>query len=486
MSSNDLYNEIEETERRLTRKPAAVEDGLSKAFELPAAASKWDDPTSVLRDPTVNREAGSVVGTIAPDYSGFDDLEKGIRGLKPRDTSTADLVSMGLSAGIGALTGQFGTAAKVAGNYGMDRFNRAEKREDDFEKQIQAIKLARANKLAAGRKGVKIGGGVSNADDPTKNRFLGPDGYLHTPTRKREDNTWAQLEDDPVYDKPSAQIRKIDTPDGGSRDTLIDRNRMTSIGSRNAEVKLVKNEKGETIPVNTRTLLSQGLPEGFNETNIGLNPEAKKDYLDRVNKKNMDPTLRAVEKSDNGIRSALDLIRSDTPLTDTAVIKYISREMEGGNRSTDADFKAVDEVHRGLYEKLNKSLTNLDTGGLTLTGRKEAETLLVAMLNNNKRFYDRKINRANTELHGILRDQMRPDLEFKTLEPYRGIDQSKNNLKNIETAKDFTYSKDVVRPMLDYNKKPILQDGKPVMWKYVVDKDKNGNEVLIPKERVYE
>jgi hypothetical protein len=439
-----MYNEIEELEKKMTRKPAGQLDPL---FDLPSS-TKWDDPATVgLRNPSSKQD--TMVGAVAPDYSGYDDLEEKIKGLKPRDTSKMDLLSMGLSTAIGSMFGQTGVAAKKAGDFGMERFNKSEKRDDDLEKQLLAIQLARANKQASGKKGQKVSSGGGNAEDPTKNRFLGEDGYLHTPTMKRPDGTWAQLQTDPVYDKPSAQIRTVDESDGSTRNILIDKNRGTSIGSKNAESKLVKNAKGEMVPINTRTVADKGLPENFNSTQMALSPSAQKKYDDVSRRQASDGYLARYQTAASDLRAASAALGSDGELSPGFLLasqRFLGMGMDKGRSLTNDEFAKVEGVNTGLVDKFKNKLIGWKEGKVSSDEVRQEYRKLTALLSTNvEQLRNERINGYNTELKKGLGDEFRPELGFGNVSGISAKQQESDVNKVDKLSNDLKSDKPVIK-----------------------------------------
>lgn len=448
-----MYKEIEELEEQMKnggRKPASQQ--MDNLFELPKAASSWDDPTdSTLFDPTKNREAGSVVGAIDPDYSGFEELAKKRRPV--RDTSTADLIAMGLSTGLGAMFGQTGVAAKVAGEYGLDRFNKAEKRDQSYDDLLNKIELAKAQTMAKGRKGTKIGGGVANADDPTKNRYLGADGFLHTPTRKKADGTWAKLESDNIYDKPTTKVFSLDTPDGGKVNVVTNgRNQGTSMGSLNAQSKLVPNAKGEMVVINDRTIGDKGLPEDFNKTNIGTNKAAKADFDEIQKTAGTDGYLARYQQADSDLRAASAALGSDGDLDPIFLLtaqRFLGMGMDKGRSLTNDEFAKVEGVNTGLVDKMRNTLIGYKKGRVGSDEVRKQYRRLTALLGNNvAELRNSRIADYNKQMKSRMGDQFQEDKHGipSVKSGVSGKTQEKDVKKLDKTANELRSDKSIVVP----------------------------------------
>ncbi len=411
-----MYNDIEALEKNLTRKPASKE--MDELFSLPKAASKWDDLNdTTLTAPPAKGEGDKIVGGVDPDFTGYDDLISKVKGLKPRDTSMMDLANRGVSTLVGVLGGRASVGMKNAGEYGLDRFNKQEKRADDMESLLMKIQMDKAAKMAAGKKGVKVkGAGGGNADDPTKNRYLGADGYLHTPTRKRSDGTWAQLETDPVYDKPSAQVITVGTSDGGTVNILKDKNKGLSIGSQNAPAQLVKDAQGNMVPVNTRTVLQSGLPQDFNKTEIGTSPTAKKTYDKISSQYRTDANLARYQQAESDIRAAAAALGSDGELSPAFLLsaqRFLGMGMDKGRSLTNDEFAKVEGVNTGWADKIRNMIIGYKEGKVSSDEVRQEYRKLAALLGTNvSQLRNERIQGYNQQLKDGMGTEFKPELAF--------------------------------------------------------------------------
>lgn len=494
------YKEIEELERQMAGRSPAQSIPLEPIDVDGVLPPKPTGARTLLPTPEVakpsNYKSGSmpasqfasekVVGGTAPDYSGYDDMLKKMEGMKPKDTSMQDLIAMGLAVGTGALTGQFGVGAKVAGDYGMERAAKSEKRDTDLESMIQKLQLQRATQMAKGTKGVKVksGGGSSNWRSQTR---TGEDGRLYWMDQVDETGKFIPSDSDMPFTAPAVKMQTLHNADGSKKEVAMGGNLIANAteGKLNPKLSTEKNADGQVKGYNPYTNSASSIDSSFDITGMGLTPKAETDYKDRLNKKNADPDLRASERLDNIGRGALTNLSHGTPLTALATVKNLSTILEGGYRSTDKDFAAVSGVNLGLSNKIENLVLSMQEGGkITDAGRREIELLLSSIMNNNRDYYRRKIKRANTELHGILRDEMRPDLEFKELEVFNGKKQGGNVLKNLETARDFTSTGEFEEQVKRPDGSAVMEDGRPVFYIYNYIKDPvSGKPKKIPIRR---
>lgn len=498
-----MYKEIEELEQQLKskgRNPAQAlemesmnvdgylkprDNGARELLPTPDVAKPSSYKNGSM--PASQFSSEKVVNGVAPDYSGYDAMLKKMEGMKPKDTALQDLLVMGAGVATGALTGQFGVGAKVAGDYGMERAAKSEKRETDLETMIQKLQLQRAAQMAKGVKGVKVksGGGSTNWRSQVR---PGSDGRLYWMDQVDENGKFIPSESDMPFTAPAVKIQSLSNPDGSKQEVAMGGNLMAnaSEGKLNPKLTTEKDAEGRVKSFNPYTNSAQSIDSSFDQTGMKLSPNSERDYITRLDKKNSDPGLKASENLDNIGRSALTNLAHGTPLSALATVKNLSTILEGGYRSTDKDFAAVSGVNLGLSNKIENLVLSMKEGGkITEDGRREIELLLSSIMNNNRDYYRRKIKRANTELHGILRDEMRPDLEFKELESFNGKKQGANVLKNLESARDFTSTAEFTEQVMDpASGQPILENGKPVFYIYNYVKDpKSGKMKKLPIRR---
>jgi hypothetical protein len=495
------YKEIEELEEQMKsgRSPAQVAanepidvdgyippkpTGARELLPTPEVAKPSNYKSGTM--PASQFSAEKVVNGVAPDYSGYDDMLAKMQGMKPKDSSMADLVAMGLSMGVGIAGGQVGAAAKVAGDYGLERAAKSEKRDTDLESMIQKLQLQRAAQMAKGVKGVKVkaGGGSSNWRSQTR---PGADGRLYWMDTVDENGKFVPSETDMPFTAPTTKIQTIHNADGSKKEVAMGGNLIANAteGKLNPKLSTEKNAENQLKGYNPYTNKAESIDSSFDQTGMGLTPDSTADYKDRLNKKNSDPALKASENLDNIGRNALTNLAHGTPLSALATVKNLSTILEGGYRSTDKDFAAVSGVNLGIANKIENLVLGFKEGGkITDAGRREIELLLSSIMNNNRDYYKRIIKRKNTELHGLLRDEMRPDLEFKELEGFDGKKQGGNVLKNLETARDFTSTGEFEEQVKRPDGSPVMENNRPVYYIYNYVKDPvSGKMKKIPIRR---
>lgn len=445
-----MYNEIEELQKSMTRKPAAqipiepagidVEGDLAFKGGQPQATSKpalsYAQEKKIFDFPSLNApkqgvypaqygggSAEKIVGGKDADYSGYDDFLNKLNGLKPRDTSTADLINMGISTGIGALFGRVGTAAKIAGDYGVDRANKAEKRGDELENLILKLQADKAAKMATAKKGTKLkGGGAMDIGKPYQNKYVDPStGLEYTPTTI-DPQTGLYIQN-PAIDTPTKlpTIKTIDQKnyDGSTTQLMAAGNSAKNIGFQNAQATMTKNAKGEVVPVNSRTVLDNGLPQDFNKTDIGTSPTAKKVYDEVSAQVSRDGALSRYQQAASDLRAASAAIGSDGELSPGFILaaqRFLGMGMDKGRSLTNDEFAKVEGVNSGMVDALRNKLIGYSQGNVKSNEVREEYRKLVALLSTNvEQLRNERIGDFNRQLKQRMGSEYRDDLALPTV-----------------------------------------------------------------------
>lgn len=426
-----MYNEIEQLERNLTRKPAAIEpDPIDVDGELsaqPMAKSLLPIPEAARPKPgqamipDSSRSSEAVVGGRDSDFSGYDDLLKKLEGLKPRDTSNADLINMGVATGIGALFGRVGTGAKIAGEYGLDRASKQEKRSDSMEEMILKLQMDRAAKMAAGKKGTKVkSGGSSNWRAQIR---LGEDGAQYWMTNVNpETGKYVPSHEDQRLTPLNAKMVTIPHEDGTSSTVPMGGNLMASRaeGYKPETKQITKDAEGNKTLVGKTTgnTTEIGQP-GFNTTSRGLSEYDDK-YYDGIEKEytsKANPTGIANTEAQN----ALTAIADGNDAGAVVALKSVIRAMEQGKMS-DKDFDVVkDNLGSSWSSKLDSWQGRvLDGQPLSSTQRKTLKDIAVTLKSNSEREHNRILSVYNDKLRKVLKPDEYSRLSLKS--QLRGYD----------------------------------------------------------------
>lgn len=495
-----MYNEIEQLEQSLKkRKPAAevidmepmdIEGDLTtpqaslsyaqqkKIFDMPDATKPTDSNTPRYIPSGAVGGGDKIVGGVDPDYSGYDDLLKKLEGLKPRDTSTADLINMGVSTGIGMLFGRTGTGAKVAGEYGIDRFNKAEKRADSIEDLILQIQAQKAAKMAAGKKGTKLkgGAGVDAYGKAYQNRWRDSNGFLRTPQYQNENGQWVKDDSDPVYDVPTIGFKDQKQTDGTITQVAQMGNQVKTIGGLDPQLKTEKNAKGETVLLNDRTGQISDLGDHFNKTSAGLSPFASTQYKSITDKVNSDPSLRGIKGSYNDmVLGSAALGRGDIGNMKVAV-KMLASALEKGRMTSDADVRQVSEMNTGLVNYFENKLNTMKEGDKGIEDvRREMESAFSTLYATIGGAYDRGLSPYQKQAQTMLGKEYHPDLAFQSLPKYGRKEQEKIIDKSMKTAKELMSTGEWVQDLV-VDGKPVMRDGRPVRAVFIM---KNGKPFAV-------
>lgn len=484
-----MYNEIEQLEENLrNRKPASEiplqdydrsNDSLSYQPQKDIFFSKYEDarkPNSKEGDKFLpsGGAPGSVVGAVPADYSGYDDLLTKLNGLKPRDTSTADLINMGVSTGIGLLGGRFGTAAKVAGNYGMDRFNKAEKRSDSIEDAIIKLQADRAAKMAAGKKGTKVGGGGAGSAELRK--WTDDEGNVRLSQLQDKNSMWVRDGADPVFKDAPIQTRDLQKPGGGSEQVFTRGNIALPVGGQLPQLKTEKNAKGEMSLLNDRTGQVKDLGDYFNKTGAGLSPHSDTAYKSISDQKTADPLLKGLEGSYNDMSLGMTAIGRGDIAGALAATKMAASSLEKGRMTSDKDLAQVSSINLGVAKRMESMLASaLEGGKLTEDNRRELESLFSMIEANSRDAYTRRVGVFNKKSQTMLGKEWRPDLAFTDLPKFTGKKQERLIETSMGTAKDVMSTGEFIQPLV-INGQPVMRDGKPVKAIHIM---KNGKPFAI-------
>lgn len=435
-------------------------------FELPAVADPKNYQNKV---PASSFSSEKIVGGRAPDYSGFDDMINELAKQKPRDTSNMDLLAMGLTTGLGAMYGQVGAAAKAAGDYGTKRAAAQEKREDDFLKQLNAIRLARAAQMAKGMKGQKVKSGSGSTNWRAQVR-RGADGGLYWMTNVDENGKFVPSDDDMPFTSLTPKTVDLKRPDGSLGQEIVAGNKAITVGSQNAQMKNIKNAEDQQVLVNTRTGGVQDLGPQFNQTGMKLTPNDQKDYNELRNKKTADDNLERLKGSyDDMVAGMTALGRGDIGNMKVS-LKMLASALEKGRMTSDADLRQVSDMNMGLSGYFEKKLDAAANGDIGIEEvRKEMESAYSTILAATRDGYQRRLETYNSELRRAVPG--RKDLEWGTGEipEFGAKKQAKLINKSINTAKDLVSTGEREDYLRDPNGNIVYDGGKPVRAKYIRD-----------------
>jgi len=433
---------------------------VKEVLPLPKSTG-FDDPSKVFMP---SAQPASVVGAKTADFSGYDGLEDQIKKMK-RDTSTADLIAIAASTGLGALFGQVGVGAASAGKYGLERAKSTEQRNESLDDMILKLQAARAAQMGKSSKGTKVGGG---GDDPTKNRYIDSQGNLRTPTRKRENGDWAQLESDPIYRIPSNQVVDLKTPEGLVNQNIIRGTQTQSVGQLNPAMSFQTNAKGETVPLNPR---AQGtMPEDFNKTSADLSPYSSKTYQAIQNKKLSDPILRKSEEAYSDVKSGMAGLQQGGIAGAKIASKMFASALEKGNRTTDFDVKYAQELDPGLAEKINNWVKKAREGEkLPENIRAELEQGFAVLEAGLADLHGRKTAEFNNSAKNLIKAEWNDGLAFPPLSRFGRKEQTKLTDRALQNEQAWNSTQSWTADWI-VNGKPVIdpQSGLPKKAVYIM------------------
>ncbi len=446
--------------------PASNQEKVEEIFPTPQA-NKVDPNRPSM--PAASWSAEKVVGAKDPDYSGFDDLIKNIP--KPRDTSWYDLAAMGISTGIGAMYGQVGTGASVAGKFGAERAKASEQREDDFQKQLMALRLARANQMAKGVKGTKVKAGGGSANWRAQVR-IGEDGRQYWMTNvDPETGVFVPSESDIAISGVSAKTVDFKKPDGSVGQKMVGGNMQKTVGAQNAQTKVVEDAEGNKMAFNERTQRLSDLGTDFNRTSMNLTKGDQKDYDTLRDKKVADTDLKKIKGSyDDIVTGATALGRGDIGNMKVA-LKMLASALEKGRMTSDADLRQVSDMNTGLIDYFNKRLDAVSNGDVGIEEvRKEMESAYATIQATGRDAYNRRLQTYNEELNRAIPNRRDLNWSDKEVPEFGSKKQSKLLNESIQTSRDLVSTGERV----DYFRDPqtgniVYENGRPVRAKFIRD-----------------
>lgn len=469
---NTLYDSIEDLQRKLTRKPASENLGMLEPADLEGEIKNTSGARQLIdygpdkrrssKGLTLNAgDPNSVVGAVAPDYSGYDDILKGIK--KPRDTSTADLITMGVSTGIGAMFGQTGVAAKIAGDYGMDRFNKAEKRENDLEDMITKLNLARATKMAAGKKGTRVSGGGNTWRDRS---YVNPQDQKTYMMRFRDENgELVETIDDRVFQAPQTKLSAIPQEDGTVKTVPTQGNLRGNLdaGFKPEAKKVVEDAEGNKVLAGTTSgnLTAIG-GNNFNTTSLGLSKSDDARYNTLSDKHTT--FAKGLKTSRLQAEEGLTAIASKDNASALLALKEALRAAEGGKVS-DADFTIMKTgLGPSFEQRINAWFGKVGDGiDLSNVERVELRNMLVHIKNSSQKGLDANANMFNETTGRFLTaypKEVQQRLKFGTNNRgYNEATQRKESYQNINERKSYDSSNIEKRKVSDANGNVTVVEG---------------------------
>lgn len=482
MSLEDLNEKLKAIKEG--RNPAAVEPAqIDVDGYIPQNPKlSYGQVKTILPVPEANLDTGKgavpgaayssekVVGGRAPDYSGYNDLVDEISKYKPKDTSTADLIAMGLTTGIGAMYGQLGPAATVAGKYGSEKSALADKRQDDFQKQLMAIRLARAQSMAKGQKGIKVksGAGSTNWRGQVRVDEFGRQRWMTKVDP--ETGVFVPDESDKQYTPITVKPVDLKNEDGSIRQEMVGANMSVPVGSQAAKLKNIKNAEDQTVLVNERNGHVKDLGNQFNQTSMKLTPDDQKAYDHLRDKKVADKNLMGIKGSyDDIVTGVTALGRGDIGGMKVS-LKMLASALEKGRMTSDADLRQVSDMGIGWVGALDKKLSNMKEGDVGIEEiRKQMESAYATLQATAKDAYHRRLETYNSELRRAIPN--RRDLEWGPGEvPQFGAKKQSNLInKSISTAKDLVSTGEREDYFRDESGNIVYDNGKPVRAKFIRD-----------------
>lgn len=423
-----MYNEIEELEQKLGRKPASMnlepidvdgvllekkqQDRQKTLFDVPESSKPKDGQAAV---PATSFSSEKIVGGVDPDFSGYDDLLKRIEGLKPRDTAVQDLINMGISTGIGVMFGQTGAGAKVAGQYGLDRYKKAEKKADEIEQMILKIQMDKAAKMAAGKKGQKVKSGSGSANWRAQIR-IGEDGAQYWMTNvDPATGKFVPSKDDQRLTPLSAKMVDLPQPDGSTIKAPMAGNLIgTQPQARKSEAKILTDDaEGNKMLIGKTT----GAPtqiggEGFNTTSRGISRKDDKYYEGLEKEYTLNAKHSATANTD--AQNAISALGTGDEAGAIVSLKSAIRAMEQGKMS-DKDFDVVrDNLGSSWATKLDAWQGRVLEGQpLNNPQRQVLKNIAATLKANTEREHRRWMDVYNEKLKKVLTPEEFRRLSFR-------------------------------------------------------------------------
>ncbi len=442
-----MYKEIEELEQRLGRSPASSVEKIDES-KRPINVDVGLDPSSrqlIDYGPEKRRSSEGLsryspnsptqTGEIAPDYSGYDDLLKRLEGMKPKDTSTQDLINMGISTGVGLLFGRPAVGAKIAGEYGLDRYNKAEGKTDQLEQMILQLQADRAAKMATGRKGTSNPSGKLHWKEKT---YLNErDGKTYRMDFVDENGNLVPTTDDLPIQAPAAKLASIPNPDGTVEVVGVQGNlRSNNLQGIKPEGKqVVANAEGEKFLVGEHSgNLSTIGGNSFNKTSRGLTDRDDK-YYESIDKEYTKESL-PIRNSHADATSALDALGGGDESGALISLKFSIRSLEGSGKMSDQDYAIVkNNLSPAWSDRIDTWIKKTQNGqNLGVGERKAVRDLSLYLLRSAEKKSEDSMRVYNDKLSKNLRGEDFDRLKFRSqLRPYGPQTQQRNIL---EAAQD--------------------------------------------------
>ncbi len=394
-------------------------------FNSAFAGAMEPDPDNIERVKP-NTGGSQVVGGVAPDYSGYEELLKETKSNPGREPGIADLITMAIPTALGAAYGQVGAGAKVGGDWGVKRAGDFTKRQDSMEDTILKLKLARAQQQAKGLKGTKAGGGGTS---PTERTWV--DREWNTRFMKYQDRTgaWIKSHDDPIIRKAPVQESTRYTPEGGKVNVVRSGNlEKSGVGRLNPAQELRKDANGSQVPYNKYAPMQGAEAERFSKTAMDLTPNGRQAYMALSAQHSRDPAITGASRASEKLKTALSLLakKDPTPEELTAATQIIAIEMDNGRALSNNEFDRYADANRGFAAMIDRKLMGLNKGDVGLDAvRQSIANLGTSLLQSVERQHTKKTAEYNSRLEKNLKGEKIDGLMFPGLSSFSGKAQTK-------------------------------------------------------------
>lgn len=482
-----MYKKIEELEAKINsagRNPAQAID--SEAIDVDVAnrareqkniltlpkSTHFDDDTKARKIPGASNSGDALVGNVAPDYSGYEHILANMK--RPKDSSMADLINMGVSTGIGLLGGRGAVGAKIAGEYGLSQAAKREKAEADFEKQLMALNLARANKMATGQKGKVVKGGSSGLSQNQlyKMKYIGHDGLERNYRYVDDKGEPVKDVNDPIANMPTIQYTDRKNSDGSSEQIAKMANQQKTVGGQNADTRITKGPNGEPLMANTRTGIATPMKgeadKPLNLTSGGYTPEIQKSVNKIRDDFVRDTNVNKLEIAHADIRLALDSLPQATGENLLLIRRMLGMATDKGRSLTNEEMANVTGLELGLLNKMQAMGSKWTEGQTTNAIRQAYEKMSVGVERQIQQLYDKKVQQYNDRMKIATGTEYRPEEAFKFIPKYTAKAQMKA-VRDVESkAEDLSAGTskmvEVIDPQGNKIKVPVRYNSETKKW----------------------
>lgn len=367
-----------------------------------------------------------LTGAVAPDYSGYSDLEKKIQALKPRGAHWAEILGGsvgaigGMVAGVGAQG--FGTSGKQL----TDLAAKNEKKNDDFEKLLLELEAKRAAQMAKGIKGTKDSG------DHWQLRIWEDDeGNQRVAQQKKEDGTWARLSTDPVRNSDAVKTITQKNADGSEKQFIANSSGLLAqdFGKLNPKMSLQQDAEGRLHGVNQYDVSNAkevGTPS-FNKSSLGTTKADEDTYTKKEVefKKASEPSALAYNAASKSL-TALDKGDNAGALY---ALKEVVRALEQGKMSDQDYIQVANKLGPGWELWLEKKEEAILNGkALSDPERRELKAIATQLLEGARAEHTRQMDIYNSQIAKRLSPDEYARLKFQPLiKPYGPKEQKRQS-----------------------------------------------------------